>query len=139
MKKTPSKFPARLRDVTELPRSFNPAKHRSQPDTTGAVRFLGKVLGRRDGFVFVETERGVYQFAPRDIRSIRPLHTELDMVEISGDARFVMNGTIAQELVAEPKEKRLATDEIRNRVEAVESRREVIDTLGGLGVREWRG
>jgi hypothetical protein len=135
--------------IASLPRDFDPVAHLAHADRTQAgaarieadARFFGKVLGRKRGLVYVETDEGVYQFKQDHVREIRPLHRELDMVTISREATFVMHGTIARALrsSALQEERRVSDAEIEQMVQNRAPLREIVDTLGGLGTREWRG
>lgn len=128
--------------VASLPRSFDPKMRLAEADQVEVdARFFGKTLGKKDGYIYVETDRGVYQFKLEYINDIRPLHAELDMLAISPEAKFIVHGTIAQEiqLIAEDEHNRVSDNEILEMARNQNSLKEIVDTLGGLGTREWRG
>jgi hypothetical protein len=133
--------PTELR-IAALPKNFDPVKHLAESARTKAdARFFGNTLGKRGEYVFVETDEGVYQFKQEHIKGIRPLHKELDMLTISREASFVMHGNIARSLrVSAAEEYHRVTDQtILEMANNNAPLREIVDTLGGLGTREWRG
>jgi hypothetical protein len=128
--------------ITSLPKSFDPREHLAHADRTEVdARFFGKTIGKKGAFVYVETEEGLYQFKTDHIKSIRPLHKELDMLTISREATFVMHGNVATaiSLSASKGYLRVSDKAIEEMVERKAPLREIVDTLGGLGTREWRG
>lgn len=128
--------------IAVLPRSFDPIEYLSKVDR-GEVdaRFFGKTLGKKGGLVYVETDEGVYEFKHNHIKSIRPIHKELDMLTISREATFVMRGTMARAIRLSASEgyQRVSDEAIEEMVQSKAPLREIVDTLGGLGTREWRG